>query len=460
MSTELQVINNSIEIFKSAPDVLLANQERTRKALQVGQSILSQWQEAFQIGDEEERLQVLQVVDERSNKFLVNCNNALKEQKELRASITQMMDNFKKMFTSAENDIDKTKAGSVPEQVQKNRDKYAHITHQIAERKRIEAEREAAKKQELINLKSKIEVSISNQFNDYLLKVKQRFVDNFNALKLDTFADDAHAIRIYEPNYSEAAFQKLQPENIYLVNVTKEEYAGIVSEIKSNLFDGFKKDYTSQLTELKNDIVDKLKSKFDELTEERRIEVEAMEERKRQEEAERKRQEEIARANEAERKRLEAEAAEAKAKEAERLKELEAERKRQEDEKKKREEEERKRMEAEAAEARAKAEQEAEIKKQGEQTMLMFEQEAAMAEVKTADARQGYEISVKHPAGYVQIFQYWFENAGKNLAIDKIGNTKLDQMKAFCEKQAHKTDEKIESKFIEYKPTFKAVNKK
>ena len=90
----------------------------------------------------------------------------------------------------------------------------------------------------------------------------------------------------------------------------------------------------------------------------------------------------------------------------------------------------------------------------------MFEQEATLAETNTPESRQGYEITVLHPVGYTQIFAAWFEKEGKNLPIDKIGNTKLDQMKAFCEKAAQKDGYFIESKFVKYDQSFKAINKK
>ncbi|MBK7885520.1 MAG: hypothetical protein IPJ81_18275 [Chitinophagaceae bacterium] len=101
------------------------------------------------------------------------------------------------------------------------------------------------------------------------------------------------------------------------------------------------------------------------------------------------------------------------------------------------------------------------LKKQGDATMVMFEQEAATAEIDNRpEARQGYEITVLHPVGFTEIFAMWFEKEGKNLPIDKIGNTKLDQMKAWAEKHAFKTGTKIESKFIKYEESFKAVNRK
>ena len=136
------LIENSLEGFRSAPEILKTNQERTQKAVAVGNNILIAWQDAWAIADEDEKMKALAAVDERSNKYLVNCGTALKEEKELRSAITQLMDEFKKMFTSAENDIDKAKAGTVPARVQDQRNTYAKEAAAITERKRKEAERQ------------------------------------------------------------------------------------------------------------------------------------------------------------------------------------------------------------------------------------------------------------------------------------------------------------------------------
>ena len=76
------------------------------------------------------------------------------------------------------------------------------------------------------------------------------------------------------------------------------------------------------------------------------------------------------------------------------------------------------------------------------------------------ETRTGVEIIVTHQAGYVELFTLWFKSEGVKLAIDKIGNTKLDQIKAWAEKLAMKTGEKIESKYLTYQGTYKAVNRK
>jgi hypothetical protein len=248
--------------------------------------------------------------------------------------------------------------------------------------------------------------------------------------------------------------------NQYVKSHSKEEAAQIADEAAMELNIEFSSNYLAEMNLLKEELIDKLSSKKSELVEQKRLADEAAAEAERFRIAEQKRQEEISKANKAERERLEKEAAIEQKKEADRQAELKRQQDEIEAERTRREKEESIKLEQEAQNSQNLAEQKIDIKKQGEQTMVMFEQEATLAETNTPESRQGYEITVLHPVGYTQIFAAWFEKEGKSLPVDKIGNTKLDQMKAFCEKAAQKDGFFIESKFLKYEQSFKAVNKK
>jgi hypothetical protein len=456
-NTQVAIINESIELFRSAPEILQNNQQRTQKALIVGNKILAEWQAAWQIPNQEERLQALAALDERSNKFLVNCSTALKEEKESRAAITQMMDEFKKLFTSAENEIDKAKANTIPSHVQVQRDTYAKEMHRIAEEKRIAAQKEADKQKELIEVKAKLEVAFSNGYGDYLLGKKQKLNAAFNALTLADFEDGvAIKFEAITFNYGYA----FQVPAIPCYHITKEAFDTIVVEVVTTKEQEYVANYAAEMNLLHGELKDKLSSKYQELVEQKRLADEAAAEAERQRIETERRNAEIAAANEEERKRLEAEAEQARIENEKRNAELKAQQEAAERERKEREDAENARLAKEAEEAKKRAEQDAEIKTQGEQTMVMFNQEAAIAEIEAPAAKVGYDITVLHPVGFTQIFALWFENEGKNLGIDKIGNTKLDQMKAWAEKYAVKTGTKIDSKFVKYEESFKAVNKK
>lgn len=441
---QIAVIDTSIEVFKTAPEILKTNQLRSSKAKSVGEAILAQWNDAWEIKNEDQRMQALSTADERSNKYLTNCAAALKEEKEARAAITQMMDLFRKMFTDAESDLDKSKTGTTTSKVQENRDKYVSESHKIQDRKRKEAEHIANKSKEAVTIKSNVEKSLQNGFSEYLLAKKQKLQSAFNALVLDLFADSAASIRMYEPKLSKDQFGTIAATTGLFSYHEKGEVSSIVIAVKEQLYESFQAKYIEEMTALKREIVDKIPSKHEELKEQKRLADEAVEAKRKADEA--------------------AKNAKDKA-EAERLKEIadKAERDRLQaiEDQKKREEQEQFQIQQQSQQQQQEAEQAIDIKAQGEQTMIMFEQEAAVAETTTTPtSRQGYEITLLHPVGATQVFALWFENEGKNLPVDKILNTKVEQMKTWAEKHAGKTGTKIESKFLKYEETFKAVNKK
>lgn len=428
-NNQVAVIANSVEILKTGGDILIANQNRKDKALEVGRNILSVIQEKGMDTS----------TDERCNNYLANVTKATKEMKDSRASVTQIMDQLKKMYTEVENELDVKKDGTIPAQIQVHRNQYAKQLAEEAEQRRLEAERKAAKDKEAIDLKYQIESQLSNYFNDFMLEKKQRLQNGFNSLSLEIFKEKSEALRGYDPMYSKQHFDSFVPHCMPTYH-TDNELFEISYAVKEGKYETFSANYKAELSLLKNELIDKLSSKLAELQEQKRLAEEAVAAEKKLAEAKSKAEKERAQA-----------AATAAAEAAEKAAA----------EQRKREEEEADRLKKEAEDAKAKAEQDAAISKQGEETMVLFEKEAAIANAEPApEARQGYEIIVQHPVGYTQIFALWFEKIGKDMPVDKIGGTKLEQMKAWAEKEAHKTGTKIESKFLKYEETFKAVNRK
>lgn len=449
--TGMAVFSNSMEIFKTTPEILTTNKNRSAKAVEVGNKIIADWQAAWKIEDENERMEALAVIDERSNNYLVKCGAALKEEKELRSSITQLMDEFKKMFTAAENEIDKGKDGTVPSAVQKHRNEFAKQSAAVTARKQKEAEEKAAKAQEGLDIKASITTWIDNKLIDLLTNKKSKMNNSFNGISLLDFDTKSSQLNLMTLSVTkpELLTQLTEVPGYALRRYnTPAEQQAILDEVFANYnFDSFITKWKKEVFELQQDLISKLPSKKNELLEEKRL----------AEEAEAARVAAVAAAAEAktrvqkeaaEKAAADAAAAKAAADAAAAAKAL-------------REKQEAEELERKAAEEKLAAEQQVEINKQGEQTMAMFDKEAELAEVVQApEARQGYEIIITHQAAWVQIFQLWFESEGKNLSIDKIGNTKMDQMKAWAEKHAHKNDVKIESKFMKYEPSYKAVNRK
>ncbi|MBK7883036.1 MAG: hypothetical protein IPJ81_03890 [Chitinophagaceae bacterium] len=85
-NNQVAVIQNSIEVLKTGPEILQASQIKKDKAIQVGTNILTAIQ---QEGMNPE-------LDERCMNYLTNVSTATKTMKENRAAVTQIMDQLKK----------------------------------------------------------------------------------------------------------------------------------------------------------------------------------------------------------------------------------------------------------------------------------------------------------------------------------------------------------------------------
>ncbi|MBK7885523.1 MAG: hypothetical protein IPJ81_18290 [Chitinophagaceae bacterium] len=85
-NNQIAIIENSIEVLKTGPEILQASQIRKDKAIQVGTNILSAIEEEGMSNE----------LDERCMKYLTNVTDATKTMKENRAAVTQIMDQLKK----------------------------------------------------------------------------------------------------------------------------------------------------------------------------------------------------------------------------------------------------------------------------------------------------------------------------------------------------------------------------
>lgn len=449
------IIQKSLEIFAEAPQILQNNQIRKDKAIEVGQNILGAIE---QNGMNED-------LDKRCQTYLANINQAAKEFKENRTGVTQIMDQLKKMYTEVENEIDIKKPDTIPGKIQLHRNAYVKQVAEEKERKRQELENERRKKEEAIEISSSINSFIAQELINSLAAKKQKMTNTFNNISLVDFDIKSSSLKGMDTGIGIPELQSLVLVGKFAVKYIYHNLEETMS-IQSDCFEQYDWNaaalkWKEEIDAIKIDLIDKLPSKLNELQEAKRLadEAAAAAEKARKEEEER--QAAIAQANAAEKARLEEESRLAKIEEEKRLALLKEQQEQQEKERQEREAAEKLRIEEEAKAAAELAKQEAEIKRQGDITMNMFEQEAELAVLtETPEARQGYEIKVSHPVGYTQIFAFWFEKEGKGLPMDKIEKTSVAQMKAWCEKYAHKSDEKLQSQFLTYEPTYKAVNRK
>lgn len=412
---QVAIINNSIEEFKAAPQIVTNHRDRASKALAVASAIEKQWQDADAIQDPTQRNTAWAACDERSNKFLANCSKALAEMKESRKGITQLMDMLKKMFTEEENKLD-PKAQAIAA-IQGKRNAYAQHLLQEQERKRKEAERKAAIEKERVTVRAELTKLISNALLAKIADKKGRMMAGFNGITLENFTEKSAALKaavciMTAEDMKAVASSAVGSTRIPHSFLDAEEYQGICTQaIADHNYTAFYSEYHGQISELKQSLIDKLPSKKEEL-------------------------EKLATADANERIRLE-------------------------NERLNREAEEKRRLEAEAEAQRKKAEEDAELQKAAGTAAALFDQATETAiSTPAPQVRSSYDIEVNHPAGWVEIFQFWYQREGCKMAPMDMGKKNLTQMKTFAEGEAKKNDEKIDSKYLVYKSVVKSVNKK
>jgi hypothetical protein len=471
LANELTVIDKSIDVFKNGSALLVNHQSRAAKALRVGTDILTQWDIAYSEPDGDSRREKLAAIDKRSNDFLANCGVAKKDMEESRKAITQLMDVIRGMFTEEENKLSVKAKDSKPALIQEKRNGYAKEVAIQKENDRKAAELKAAKAQEENMLRAFIRNAIAQNLLNYLANRKIAITESFNKITLDDIDTKSEALKkmscVFDIAKATSAFQYTLPA----AYVLDQAFNLVIMSEEKEAFDiaSFSRDFEKSISDLKNSLTDRLPAKKEELLDQKRIADEAeaarVAEVERQRLAENKRQEQIANAKAADKKRLEKEAADAREAEVTRLQEMErnvAEQQRlAADQQKQREEEQQLQLQREDDEAKKKVQEEIDIKKSAEDALALFNQTAESAEMNDGpESKSGFEIKINHPAGIVELFQFWFTRESAKLSIDEMLKKTIAQMKAYAEKAATKENVKINSKHLTYSTSTKAINRK
>lgn len=343
-------------------------------------------------------------MDEQANSYLVKARKTLELINNQRKPITQYLDEVKKRFTEIERELDPKNADSIVAKIQQRRNEYATAKLEAQKKKEEEAKRLAAIQQEKAEVEANIEAALRGYYADFKAKKIQSLYDLYNAICLNNLEEYSGHIKTFSEVYPKEHFEGFTT-SITTIYLTKEDKVAIKAMVMEGKYREFAKDFAESIRGEKIDLVSKLPAKKAEL-------------------------EEIAKATASQAKAM----AEAMAR---------------------REQEEKERIARQRKEAEEKAAAEAKAKQEAAKMQALFD-----AQQTEKVNRTGYEITVKHPAGFGLIFQLWYEYEGKDLAIDQMEKKSLGQMKAFCEKYAHKNDEKLESPYLSYKEIVKTAARK
>ncbi len=401
ITKEVEIYNKAITTFGSGTAILQNHQLIASKAEHAIIGVIDEIQANG--GD------LTEALDKKCNDLIALCNTRKKEMESSRKEVTQMFDVIKKMFIAEEAKLDVKKDSKVAI-VQQFRNEYATKLAQEAKRKEEEARRKAQKENEITALRTRI----LTEANYYITQQIEGRLNQLRSIYRSITLENSNSIKDQISNfdclYSYDLHNAFVP-SFTLNVVSREEVKALLKGEMAGLFNEHSEKFKQSVEEAKNRFLELIPGRILEL-------------------------EEIAKADGAK---------------AEQMRQTAASRQDREEEESKRKLEEQKKAEADKIENEKSA---------AEMDTLFNQTAEAHVDAPRPDSRAGFEISVTNRAGWLQVFQMWFQHEGQSGTDASIERKSLGSMKKFCEKHAHKTGEMIDSKFIEYKEVYTAINRK
>lgn len=404
MANDLMVIKQSDVdlIAQQIPNAYDVSVKSHNACLNYGEKLLARIQQEG-MSDE---------LDSEASLFITKSKATVKKINEVRSPATKMFDQFKKVFTTMENEIDVSKEGSIPFQIQAYRNQYAAKKREEEERRRAEELRkmqmEQARKQYRIDCEDELCQWINATINIRI----NHLSEIFSATTLANYAETDKILRSYQVTLPEDWDSRFTSMVRLPSLLPREECASIRKDVRQTLMDRqFREQYKYALEEERDDLLTKLPSKKVEL--EKIAAVEA--------------------ANAAEAERIKAEMQEKERREAE-ARELERRKKDEEDRK--------------AADAAKTASAVGDLFNSAASGTVVTYQSKTIVKKK---------VNVLNVEGFLDIFGMWWEFVGKNLTIEQLTKEFSKQI-TLVNKLANDagTPRFIESEHLEYVEDVKA----
>lgn len=385
--------DNVGEIVRNTPQSYTANKTSHDNCLAACQSLLSQIQ---QNGMTDE-------LDQTAASIIEKTRRTVKKMVDQRSPVTKLFDKVRSEFTGLENDIDPSKLGTIPNQLQQLRNQYAAKKHAEEERRRSEEEAKRIAEQNRSEYRTACDEDYKSQFNNLVVEAINKLTDLNASVTLENY-DAVH--KSIEEFATELAADWCPPSAVRLpYGVTPEESRQIRQDILARLMEQFKEQYRYEIGDYRQRLLDTLPSK--------RVELER-----------------AAKASAEEKARIEAEI---KAREAAELA---------------RKENERKLREAEDA-------KKAEVEKQTSQAANLFDMANIATPAYTPKTKVTKKIRIVKPVGYMKIVAMWWAKEGCKLSDEDLAKAFKKQI-TFCEKLANKEGEFIQDPSIAYIDDVKA----
>lgn len=404
MSQELVIVRqeNIQTIVSAAPQSYQDNKISREKCIAAGQAILEAIQAQGGMTDE---------LDQQAAQYIEKARKTVKKMNERRSSVTKFFDDIRKEFTVMENDIEPTKADTIPYKLQQFRNQFAAKKRaEEEERRRKEYERQQAEAARA-RMRQDIEEDFKQQFQSYLDEKLLALYAIDNAVTLGNYKESFKQVADYPTELSDSFFFRLQTTVRIPAGISITELREAEEEAKDRLEAKFKKEYSEEIGDARQHVLDRLPSKKTNL-------------------------ERMAQASAEEAARIKAEMEARQCKEAE---EQEAERRRKEEEEKQKAE---------------MVRQQSEMARQQSEMESLFDQQSIVSSGYQPKVKVAQKINLLNPEGIMPILSMWWSKEGCHLTVEELTKMFKKQI-AFCEKLA-KEGTYISDESVEYVEAVKA----
>ena len=398
MSNEIILRQENVElVMRQAPQAFRENKLSHDNCLNACQALLDTI-EGEGMSDE---------LDQKADVFIRKSRNTVKKMYEKRNAVTKLFDEIRTVFTTMENDIDPSKAGSVPARLQTMRNDYAKKKREEAERKRLEEEARIRRENAVKAYRQQVEADYLDSFNRYINGTLNRINALNQSVTLDNYTQVEQSLRAFPLSLPDEFLKGLHSSVLIPAGLDTQEAEAICRDIWHTLESRFREQYNFEIADNVADSLAMLPSKKREL-------------------------EAIAQSS-----------AEEAARRAEELKRRDA--------------EEAARREQERIRREAEERQRQQVQKQQAEMAGLFEQAKVATPTYQPKLTVKKKIVITSPLGFLDIINLWWSTEGCNLSVDELAK-KFKTQVTHCEKLANDkaSPRFIQSDYIRYEDDIKA----
>lgn len=198
-------------------------------------------------------------------KYIDKAKITVKKMNGKRSPVTQLFDQIRKVYTSMENDVDPSKANSIPNQLQAYRNAFAKKKHEEEERRRREEAARQSKENAKVRYRAEVAEDYNCQFNALINKSVNDLNELDRQLAVDNYKTVSEALKEYSCELPESWAETIISSAQRPVELSTEECRAIQAGVMSGMLERFREQYRFEVQSTRDDILDRLPSKRREL---------------------------------------------------------------------------------------------------------------------------------------------------------------------------------------------------